>query len=217
MKSNWKNEYPLNTFKGETYKELVAFISNLLSHSQQETRKQVLKIVEHAVYEAGAGNDVLISADVDEIMDLLLYSKVVPQSKPLVQKIERILLVQPIYTKPGMRKKESKTIEIIHKRDELLELLNQEISQSRQEAREQERSKMAREAVEAGQLTSQTQVKLSELCKPLINKAQQELIGEIKEYTNHLLPVKAIDKKGKEHNKNLLKLLNSLTERELKK
>ena len=57
--------------------------------------------------------------------------------KELGSKIVEILLLKPIYTKPGTSKDTSKDIETIHKRDELLALFEHLLEKEREAVRKE--------------------------------------------------------------------------------
>ena len=42
---NWQEQYPLNTFKGETKKELIEFISQTISEAVKEEREQIITTI----------------------------------------------------------------------------------------------------------------------------------------------------------------------------
>jgi hypothetical protein len=55
------------------------------------------------------------------------------QKMSLQETIEKILLMEPLYVKPGLSKKKMKEIEVIHKRDEILRVIDETRKEERQE------------------------------------------------------------------------------------
>lgn len=41
METNWRDQYPLSTFTGETKKELIDFIENQISAAEQRVAKEI--------------------------------------------------------------------------------------------------------------------------------------------------------------------------------
>jgi len=46
---NWENLYPLNTFTGETKRELVEFVKTQRDKAREEERKRVVKMIDDLI------------------------------------------------------------------------------------------------------------------------------------------------------------------------